>query len=173
MMSIRHSKKGQWKQRWRWKDYSRVKNDGWITISHPKLVRRKRMVQVDKGLHFNTSSTSQGKGGKWDLHRRGKNQFSLRIGGECYSLSRARLFATPWTAAHQAPLSMVFSRQGYWRGFPFPSPGDLPDLGIEPGSPVLQEDSLSPELWEKLRIGGKLHKGVKKWLKNNFLRTYM
>ncbi|CAI9152054.1 unnamed protein product [Rangifer tarandus platyrhynchus] len=46
-------------------------------------------------------------------------------------------FATPWTIAHQAPLSMEFSRQEYWSGLPFPSPGDLPDPGIEPMSPVL------------------------------------
>ena len=46
-------------------------------------------------------------------------------------------FATPWTIACQAPLSMGFSRQEYWRGLPFPSPGDLPDPGIEPESPVL------------------------------------
>ena len=52
---------------------------------------------------------------------------------ECSSLSRAWLFATPWTAAHQAPLSIGFSRQGYWSGLPFPSPGDLPDPGIKPG----------------------------------------
>ena len=42
---------------------------------------------------------------------------------------------TPWTVAHQAPLSMEIFRQEYWSGFPFPSPGDLPDPGIEPGSP--------------------------------------
>ena len=53
---------------------------------------------------------------------------------------------TPWTAAHQAPLSMGFSRQGYWSGLPFLSPGDLPDPGIEPGSPALQADSLPFEL---------------------------
>ena len=47
---------------------------------------------------------------------------------------------TPWTAAHQAPLSMGFSRQGYWSGLPFFSPGDLPNPGIEPGSPTLQAD---------------------------------
>ena len=57
--------------------------------------------------------------------------------GKCELLSHARLFATPWTAAHQAPLSMRFSRQGYWSGLPFPSPGDLPDPGIKPGSPAL------------------------------------
>ena len=46
------------------------------------------------------------------------------------SLSRVQLFATPWTIAHQAPPSMEFSRQEYWSGVPFPSPGDLPDPGI-------------------------------------------
>ena len=51
------------------------------------------------------------------------------------SLSRVRLFATPWTVAHQAPQSMGFSRQEDWSGVPFPSPGDLPDPGIEPGPP--------------------------------------
>ena len=57
------------------------------------------------------------------------------------SLSRLRLFATPWTVAHQAPLSMEFFRQEYWSGLPFPSPSDL-NPGIEPGSPVLRADTL-------------------------------
>ena len=48
------------------------------------------------------------------------------------SLSDVRLFATPWTVAHQAPPNMGFSRQEYWSGLPIPSPGDLPDSGIEP-----------------------------------------
>ena len=52
------------------------------------------------------------------------------------SLSRVRLFATPWTVAHQVPPSMGFSRQEYWNELPFPSPGDLPDPGIEPRSPT-------------------------------------
>ena len=51
--------------------------------------------------------------------------------------SRIWLLATPWTVAHQAPPSMGFSRQEYWSGSPFPSPGDLPYSGIEPGSPAL------------------------------------
>ena len=54
------------------------------------------------------------------------------------SLSRVRLFVTPWAVAYKAPLSMEFSRQEYWSGLPFPSPGDLPNSGIEPGSPTLQ-----------------------------------
>ena len=58
------------------------------------------------------------------------------------SLSCVHLFATPWIVAYQAPLSMGFSRQEYWSGLPFPSPGDLPDPGIKPGSPALQVDSL-------------------------------
>ena len=52
---------------------------------------------------------------------------------------------SPWTVARQAPLSMAFSRQEYWSGVPFSSPGDLPDLGIKPWSSALQEDSLLPE----------------------------
>ena len=53
--------------------------------------------------------------------------------------------ATPWTVAHWIPLSMGFSRQEHWSRLPFPSPGDLSDQGIEPGSPVLQADSLPTE----------------------------
>ena len=61
-------------------------------------------------------------------------------------LSHVRQFVTPWAVAIQAPLSMGLSRQECWSGLPFPSPGDLPDLGIEPGSPTLQADSLLTEL---------------------------
>ena len=53
--------------------------------------------------------------------------------------------ATPWTIACQAPLSMGFSRQEYWSGLPFPSPGDLPNPGIEPGSSASQADALPSE----------------------------
>ena len=67
------------------------------------------------------------------------------MGNEVKLLSRVRLFATPWTVARQAPLSMGFSRQEYWSGLPFPSPGDLPNPGIKPGSPALQADALSSE----------------------------
>ena len=62
------------------------------------------------------------------------------------SLSRVRLFATTWTVSCQAPLSMEFSRQEYWSGFPFSSPGDLlPSPGIKPGSSTLQANSLPSE----------------------------
>ena len=55
-------------------------------------------------------------------------------------LSHVHLFATPWTIALQAPLLMGFPRQEYWSGLPFPSPRDLPDPGIKPGSHALQTD---------------------------------
>ena len=58
--------------------------------------------------------------------------------------SRVQLFVTLWTVAHQAPLSLGFSRQEYWSGLPYPPPGNLPDSGIEPMSPAapaLQADS--------------------------------
>ena len=61
------------------------------------------------------------------------------------SLSRVQLFATLWTVAYQAPQSMAFSRQEYWSGLPFPSPGDLPNPGIEPRSPSLLADVLLSE----------------------------
>ena len=60
-------------------------------------------------------------------------------------LSRVQLFASSWTVAYQAPQSMDFSRQEYWSGLPFPSPGDLPNPGIQPGSPSLQADALPSE----------------------------
>ena len=71
--------------------------------------------------------------------------------------SCVRLFATPWTVAHQAPLSMGFSRQGYWSGLPFPSPGDLPNPGIEPRSPALQADSLPSEPPGKPKTSDSFH----------------
>ena len=53
------------------------------------------------------------------------------------SLSCVQLFVTLWTVAHQGPLTMGFPRKEYWSGFPFPSPGDLINPGIEPTSPTL------------------------------------
>ena len=60
------------------------------------------------------------------------------------SLSRVQLFATPWTIAYLSPPSIGFSRQECWSGLPFSSPGDLPDPGIEPGSPALQANFALP-----------------------------
>ena len=65
-----------------------------------------------------------------------------RISGVRQCTKSCLTLATPWTVACQAPLSMGFSRQEYWSGLPFPSPGHLPNPGIEPRSPALQADSL-------------------------------
>ena len=70
-----------------------------------------------------------------------EEEFHLKV----KSLSRVQLFVTPWTLAYQTSLSMGFSRQEYWSGLPFPSPGDLPNPGIKPGSPALQADTLPSE----------------------------
>ena len=64
---------------------------------------------------------------------------------ELKSLSRVRLFEIPWTVVYQASLSTGFSRQEYGSGVPFPSPGDLPDPGIQPRSPALEADALPSE----------------------------
>ena len=64
---------------------------------------------------------------------------------EVESLSRVQLFLTPWTVAYQPPPSMGFSKQECWSGLPFPSPGDLPNPGVEPMSPTLQAEALLSE----------------------------
>ena len=66
------------------------------------------------------------------------------------SLSRVQLFATPWTVAYQAPLSMGFSRQECWSGLPFSSPRDLPDPGIKLRSPTLQADAARALIFSEL-----------------------
>ena len=63
-----------------------------------------------------------------------------------HCVQKSVLYATPWTAARQAPLPLGLSRQEYWSGLPFPSPQHLPDPGTKPGSPTLQGDSLLSEL---------------------------
>ena len=88
---------------------------------------------------------------KYYIHNQDKANYSLQlhiyntVKVKVKSLSHVRLFVTPWTVAYQAPLSMGFSRQEYWSGLPFPSPGDLPDPGIEPGFPTLEADALTSE----------------------------
>ena len=69
------------------------------------------------------------------------------------SFSRVQPFMTLWTITHHSLLSMGFSRQEYWSRLPCPSPGDLPDPGIEPGSPALQADSLlTVPVWKTIEI---------------------
>ena len=68
--------------------------------------------------------------------------FIFKVKVKLKSLSRVWLFGIPWTVAYQTSLSMGFSSKEYWSGFPFPSPGDLPNPGIEPRSPTLRADTL-------------------------------
>ena len=75
----------------------------------------------------------------------GSEMRCMNSGKKVKWLSRVRLFETPWTVTCQAPPSLGFSRQEYWSVLPFPSPGDLPDPGIELASPTLQADSLPTE----------------------------
>ena len=76
------------------------------------------------------------------------------------SLSRVRLFATPWTVACQVPLSMGLPRQEYWSGLPFPSPGDLPDPGTELVSLALQVDSLPLSRLKSQSVYGEMYKNI-------------
>ena len=82
---------------------------------------------------------------KYDYCHISTQQNCIKKAKAKHSLSRVRLFATPWTVAYQAPLSVGFSRQEYWSRVPLPSLGDLPNPGIEPGSPALQTDALPSE----------------------------
>ena len=79
------------------------------------------------------------------LIRRSKGVCHHRDSGGGLVAKSCPTLVTPWTIACQAPLPMGFSRQEYWSGLPFPSPGDLPNPGIEAGSPALQADSLPIE----------------------------
>ena len=102
---------------------------------------------------------------------------SVRAVSHCaQSLSRARLLVTPWTAAHQTPLSKEVSRQEYWSGLPCPPPGGLPKPGIKPRSPALQVDSLPSEppglgqldsnhSGKELGIGDRDFPGLSWWLR--------
>ena len=83
---------------------------------------------------------------------RAKKEKSFKERKKVKLLSCIWLFATPGTVDYKAPPSMEFSRQEYWSGLPLPSPGDLPNPGIEPGSPTLQADALPSELPRKPRI---------------------
>ena len=82
---------------------------------------------------------------RWPSHFQKDLYTSQKEKVKVKSLSLVWLFVTPWTVAHQAPPSMGFTRQEYWSGLPFPSPGDLPNPGIEPRSPTLQADALTSE----------------------------
>ena len=88
----------------------------------------------------------------------------------CYMLSRVWLSVVPWTVACQAPLSMgVFQAKKYWNGLPCPPPGDLPNLGIKPGSPALQTDSSLSEWSGKPLLTSNWEPVLSSWNVNGFL----
>ena len=87
-------------------------------------------------FHFNLHVNLTPAMGRHSLQWLGHCNILCKVKVKVESLSRVWLFATPWTVAYNAP-SMGFSRQEYRSGLPFPSPGDLPNPGIEPGSPAL------------------------------------
>ena len=92
---------------------------------------------------------------------------------KCESLSRVGLFVILWTVARQAPVSMGFSRQEYWNGWPFPSPGDLPDRGIEPGSPALQVDSSLSEPPGEHAWSENLHPNTNGFTRDSTVTTFL
>ena len=81
----------------------------------------------------------------YQMSYQGSPNKTVKVKVKVKSLSRVQLFATLWTIAHQAPLSMGFSRQEYRSRLPFPSPGDLPNSGIEPRPPALEAEALTSE----------------------------
>ena len=120
----------------------------WVAISFSRGSSRSRnQTRVSRiaGGRFNLWATRDRTKSWYNLSRK---QWSLKCVCVCvfvHSLSCVWIFATPWTVAYKAPLSMEFSKQEYSSGLPFPSPGDLPDPGIEPRSPTLQADTLLSE----------------------------
>ena len=109
---------------------------GWSNNSTDirQINRRKKIVFIYTGAHKNMRLQGVTKAGGFYTSWKWK----------CWSLSRVRLLVTPGTVACQAPLSMVFSRQEYWSGLPFPCPGEHPGLGIT----VLQHSGRFFTIWE-------------------------
>ena len=101
-------------------------------------IKKQRHHFADKDLYSQSYGFSSSHVQMWQLGHKGGCDGGL-VAKSCLIL------VTPWTVAHQAPLSMGLSRQEYWSGLPFPSLGDLPDPGIEPGSSALQADNLLTE----------------------------
>ena len=124
---------GSWKQEGHWTDETGEESRGLITqgsLNHAVNFRK----TADHGFYLQwTQGLVEKKSSKTIIKNR-------EIVWKCSSLSGVQIFANPWTVAHQVLQSMGFFRQEYWSGLPFPSPGELPDPGIEPKSPTLQED---------------------------------
>ena len=112
-------------------DWSPLGWTGWISLQSKGLSRVFSNTTVQKHQFFRAQLSWFTLGYTWYQNPERKWQ-NLNV-----LISYVQLFVTPWTVAHQASLSMGFSRQEYWSGLPFPSPGDLPNPGTEPASPAL------------------------------------
>ena len=109
----------------------------WVSLAH--LTHFHNAVQITSTAFLLSAPHNGLRWGQWLSTSLRARKLSLEASNFIQDL------ATPWTVAYQASLSMGFSRQEYWSGLPFPSPGDLPDPGIEPESPALQADALPSE----------------------------
>ena len=118
---------------------SKITADGDCSHEIKTLLRRKVMTNLDSILKTRDITLTT------KVHLVKAMVFpAVMYGCESWNIKKADS-AIPWTIVYQASLSMGFSRQEYWSGLPFPSPGDLPDPGIEPRSPALQAEALPPE----------------------------
>ena len=129
--------------------YLSLKVHDWFKNLNKKFLNSSRLINIKHIIFYSQSVYSGAFVLKYSLFKERIWGQGLHMGiyvkVKVKSLSRVQLFATPWTIAHQAPPSMEFSRQGCWSGLPFPSPGDLPDPGIEPRSPTLRAHALPSE----------------------------
>ena len=122
---------------------------------HKNLYRNYIDALLVTAKRWKLSSSSSREGTSTECHTHTSQCYlAIVLYCMCGRSGMSWLFATPWTVAWQAPLSMVFFRQEYWSGLSSPSPGDLPNSGIEPRSPALQVDSLASEPPGDLAIKG-------------------
>ena len=160
--------KNQWAVHFQWKNsvicelYINFKVD---EINHRKMYEGKQQESLDRPLKSkDVSEMGEEEPTVETRQRKLKRQGERLLSGVCrnqllgvwWSLNHAVLFVTPWTVAHQVPLSVEFSRQEYWSGLPFPPPGDLSNPGIESGSPTWQADSYHvSHSWESQLLNAK------------------
>ena len=121
---------------------------GWVAFPFSRGSSQPRdQTQVSRiaGGLFTVWATREARKEAWYKWIKSLDEYEIKWKVKVKSLSRVRLFVTPKTVAYQASPSMGFSRQEYWSGLPFPSPGDLPNPGIKPGSSSLEADALTSE----------------------------
>ena len=114
-----------------------------MAISFPEYNYKQQLQTKQHQINLLRNHWLQPRKDSWEIPSQDADLKHLHGGGLVAKLCPT--LATPWTVAHQAALSVGFPRQEYWSRLPFPSPGDLPNPGIEPGSPALQADSIATE----------------------------